>query len=120
MNVVLNVASPDDWETLRSRNLMTVLDPMVLRTADLFFSGPTRIPEDERDAVWRAIDANIGALMTFVDAVLVYDDLPVFSYERTFREGQLLELDPLTDLLEGGVDRRQAEFVPLRRRRDRN
>lgn len=99
MNDVLHVEWPDDWETLRSRNLMTVLDPMVLRTADLFFSGPTGIPDDERAAVWQAIHANLGALMTFVDAVLVYDNLPMFSYERSFQETRLLELDPLSDVL---------------------
>ncbi|WP_090423156.1 hypothetical protein [Mycobacterium europaeum] len=99
MNNVLHVETGRDWEELRSRNLMTVLDPMVLRTAELYFSGPTRIPEDERDAVWQAIDTNIGALMTFVDAVLLYDNLPVFSYERSFPESQLLTLDLLTDVL---------------------
>jgi hypothetical protein len=99
MNALIDVGSEADWEQLRSRNLMTVLDPMVLRTADLFFSGVKAVPEALRETVWHTIDANVGALLTFVDAVLLYEELPVFSYWTTFHESRLLELNPLADVL---------------------
>jgi hypothetical protein len=99
VNAVLQVGSETDWDQLRQRKLMTVLDPMVLRTADLFFSGSAIVPRSAQEAVWQAIEANVGALMTFVDAVLLYEELPVFSYTATFHEGRLLTLDPLTDVL---------------------
>jgi hypothetical protein len=98
MNQVLEVSVASHWDLLRDRKLLSVVDPMVLRTADLFFAGAPA-DRDTRDKVWAAIDANLAALMTFVDVVVTHDELPVFSYETTFREARLLDLEPLSEIL---------------------
>lgn len=95
---LLVVADDAAWEQLRQRDLMTVVDPMVLRTAELFFSGA---PSDgrARSAIWAAIDANLAALMTFVDVVVTQVALPVFSYGAAFPDNNLFGLDQLAELL---------------------
>jgi hypothetical protein len=105
MQQLLTVQGEADWEQLRRRRLSTVLDPMVIRTAYLFFSGATGRDsgvtgrnEGQREAAWRTIDANVGALLTFVDAVLLWDEIPVFSATPTFPENRLLTEEPLAGL----------------------
>jgi hypothetical protein len=100
MNDTLVIEADADWDALRQRNLRTVLDPMVFRTADLFFAGASATNEGAHRAdVWNAIELNIGALMTFVDAALLYDELPIFSYWATFPESRLFELPGVSDML---------------------
>jgi hypothetical protein len=39
------IESQEDWWKLRERGLMTVLDPLVMRIADLYFHGAShRLP----------------------------------------------------------------------------
>lgn len=45
--VTLNVSSSADWEQLRNRNHMTIVDPRVFRTADLFHSGKSFFAYDD-------------------------------------------------------------------------
>jgi hypothetical protein len=97
----LVVETAQDWEWLRSRKLMTIVDPMVFRTADLFLGGRSWYGNDERsaEAVWATIDKNILALSLFFDAIILREQLPIFSYTATFREGRLLELGREGDFL---------------------
>jgi hypothetical protein len=98
MHNLLTVAAADDWQQLRRRNLTTVLDPTMLHTADLFFTGGADLGPARRDQVWQRIDENAGALMTFVDAVLLWDELPVFSATPVFAQRRLLGREPLADV----------------------
>jgi hypothetical protein len=105
MQQLLTVQGEADWAQLRRRKLSTVLDPMVIRTAYLFFSGATGRDsgvtgrnEGQREAAWRTIDANVGALLTFVDAVLLWDEIPVFSATPAFPENRLLTEEPLAGM----------------------
>ncbi len=58
--MTLTVSEEADWAELRPRQLTAVLDPMVVRTADLFISGASAVGDDRRDTVWHAIDATSG------------------------------------------------------------
>jgi hypothetical protein len=108
MQRLLTVQGEADWDQLRRRKLTTVLDPMVMRVADLFFAGAAGREPGRREAVWHTIHANVGSLMTFVDAVLLWDEIPVFScapapapaaaFAFAFAEGRLLEREPFAGL----------------------
>lgn len=103
------IESQEDWWKLRERGLMTVLDPLVMRIADLYFHGashrlpyyqPTlRADTESLEDMWRILSKNIGSLITFVDQVLISSELPVFSYTDTFKESQLLQHPSLRDAL---------------------
>lgn len=99
--VTLQVSRNADWAQLRERNLMTVVDPMVFRTADLFLSGRSFFASDDNraDQVWKTISKNIGALTSFFDGIIMRQQLPIFSYTATFQEGRLLELNGQGDFL---------------------
>jgi hypothetical protein len=89
----------EDWTELRRSGLTTVVDPMVFRTADMFFGGATGL-DDVDTRRWSAIDKNVGALTAFVDSVVLDDGLPMFDYSMTFREfGLLVATSPFGDLL---------------------
>jgi hypothetical protein len=72
-----------DWADLRDARLRTVVDPVVFRTAELFLE---KRPQDARAAAtrWRVIERHLGALFTFFDLALAYDQLPIFNYSPSF------------------------------------
>jgi hypothetical protein len=87
----IELLEPEHWTTrLRDAHLKVVVDPMVFRTADVFFHGATGYDRED-GPTWEVIKSNIGALVAFVDAVVMYDQLPVFNYARTFPELRLIE-----------------------------
>jgi hypothetical protein len=79
---IIKVTEPEDWATLKGLGADVVLDPVVLRTAHLFLQG--RRGTDKPDEVWEAIEGNIGALASFVDAVIMNKQIPVFNYGLTY------------------------------------
>ena len=82
--MTLEVSSPADWRTLREKRLLTVLDPMVFRAADVLLHGAP----DQGDApVWEALSKSVGAFCAFVDAVMLNDQLPIFDYGVTWQAG---------------------------------
>lgn len=98
---ILNVAKHADWDLLRNSKLMTIVDPMVFRTADLFLSGRPHFDADDSyaDQVWETISLNIGGLATFFDGIIMRRRLPIFSYWDTFQEGRLLALNEKGEFL---------------------
>jgi hypothetical protein len=82
---------------------MTVLDPLIFRTAELFLGGGKlwlqTADEKEQKAKWQAIDKNIGALLTFFDSVILNDRLPIFDYQSTFQRQALLQICEQHNLL---------------------
>lgn len=91
---VVTIASDDDWHLLRDRNATSVIDPMVVRVADLFARGLSAGGPD----AWSVINGNIVNLATFVDAVILEPGIPVFDYWYTGEEwGQDLALFDYTD-----------------------
>jgi hypothetical protein len=98
------IRGKEDWQRLRTvGGIRTVVDPMVFRTAELFFRGraPAHAygPGGELDpsTVWTALESNVDSLMTFVDCLVLNERLPMFDYGVTFRPdldaGQLNLLD---------------------------
>ena len=71
-----------------------VPDPMVLRTADLFFNGKKGLsfPGNE-DQVWREIHNNLPSLYSFFDILMTRTTIPFCDYWLTFPETK----DPLAD-----------------------
>ena len=80
--VIVKISEPEDWATLKSRGADVVLDPVVLRTAHLFLQG--RGGTNKPGEVWNAIESNIGALASFVDAIILCEQVPVFNYGSTY------------------------------------
>ncbi len=79
---VVKITEPEDWATLKRLGADVVLDPVVLRTAHLFLLG--RSGTDKPDEVWKAIESNIGTLATFVDSIILSEQVPVFNYGTTY------------------------------------
>jgi hypothetical protein len=75
--VAIGVFTSADWKTLRHEGLLTVLDPLVFRTADAFMRGA---PSEGDQAIAEALEKNVDALAAFVDAVMLHDRLPLFDY----------------------------------------
>jgi hypothetical protein len=69
------VQSDDDWSRMRGQGLTTVVDPLVFRTGDVFLRGRRQItttdPDKDTEAVWKALEANIGSLATFFDLLVL-------------------------------------------------
>jgi hypothetical protein len=77
---MITITNDADWDQLRS--LDVVVDPTIYRTAEVFFQGE-RAARNKAE-VWNAISANVGSLATFVDAIILNDQLPIFDYLSTF------------------------------------
>jgi hypothetical protein len=80
------IAESGDWARLGDSGADLVLDPIVLRTAHLFLLG-RRGTKNDPDRVREAVEANIGALATFVDAIILRERIPVFNYGNSFDLG---------------------------------
>jgi hypothetical protein len=74
------VAAPDDWAALRNEGLTSVIDPTLIRVADLFLRG--KRAGDTAD--WAVIKANLASLVAFVDSLVLEPGIPVFDYWFTF------------------------------------
>ena len=79
---IVKITDPEDWATLQRLGADVVLDPVVLRTAHLFLLG--RSGTEKPDEVWKAIESNIGTLATFVDAIILSEQVPVFNYGMSY------------------------------------
>jgi hypothetical protein len=75
---IVTISQNDDWKQLRQRKATTVIDPMVVRVADLFARGGRDDPDN-----WKIIKNNIAGLATFVDALILESGIPVFDYWAT-------------------------------------
>lgn len=92
---MIDVFTPADWPALRRAGLVTVLDPLTFRAAETFLRGA---PEQGDENLWKALSKSIDALATFVDALMLNDQLPVFDYHVTWESG-IAGLAPLVDLV---------------------
>jgi hypothetical protein len=70
------LAHDSDWEVLRRKKATTVIDPMVVRVADLFARGAS----GGNRQTWDVIKNNMVGLATFVDALILEPGIPVFDY----------------------------------------
>jgi hypothetical protein len=111
MSEEIALASGADWQRLRDAHLTTVLDPMIFRAAELFLAG--RRGASAGEETWPALSANLAGLAAFFDAIVLYEQLPIFDYGITFPEGP--ELGAFTShRLTSLVNVEQEVLVPVR------
>jgi len=79
---VVKIADESGWDVLRARKATSVIDPMVVRVADLFARGKSGATTD----AWGVIKNNVVGLATFVDALILEPGIPVFDYWYTGSE----------------------------------
>jgi hypothetical protein len=77
---VRRVEKADDWATLRNDGLTSVIDPTLIRIADLFLQGKRAAST----ANWAVIKANLASLVAFIDSLVLAPGIPVFDYWFTF------------------------------------
>ncbi len=73
-----------DWDSLRNR-IDVVVDPLVLRIAELFLAGSGRASAEDDDN-WKLIARNLDCLTAFFEALMLYDRIPVFDYWMTYHD----------------------------------
>jgi hypothetical protein len=78
----IRIAGVEDWGLLAERELDIIVDPLLYRVGQFFLEGREAGPER-----WKAIAADLGALVMFFDLVVLHDQLPAFNYPDTF-DGQ--------------------------------
>ena len=99
----LYIWGQEAWDDLVSRGLDVVIDPMVLRTGQMFLEGA---PADltAADRRWSAIEEDLGALAAFFDLLVMRRQFPAFNYEDTFDPGPDVG-DPLGELVNSEGDK---------------
>ncbi len=89
-NADVTISALDDWQTLRKRNLNVVVDPMVFRSADVFFRGRKgsidTLPLHDAEQIWRALTADPGSLALFFDQLVLSERL-LIDYDITYDPG---------------------------------
>lgn len=78
----MHIYGLEDWDKLVQRNLGIVIDPLVFRLGQFFLEGESEATD--KDSRWSAIESDIGALISFFDLIVLYDQLPAFNYQDTF------------------------------------
>ncbi|WP_369390437.1 hypothetical protein AB5J72_24485 [Streptomyces sp. CG1] len=93
----IRITGIDTWDQLTQGDLGIVIDPLVFRLGQFFLAGK---PHDDSVAAerWGAIEADLGALVSFFDLVVMHKQLPAFNYYDTF-DGRLDFRDFLGELL---------------------
>jgi hypothetical protein len=77
------VEEPGDWAKLKNEGLTSVIDPALVRVADLFLRGR----QAANSGSWAMIRANLASLVAFVDSLVLEPGIPVFDYWYTFFQG---------------------------------
>ncbi|MEV6837938.1 hypothetical protein AB0N17_26075 [Streptomyces sp. NPDC051133] len=97
MTYDMQVSGIDTWDELVRKDLGIVIDPLVFRLGQFFLAGK---PNDDSVAAerWGAIEADIGALVSFFDLVVMHKQMPAFNYYATFDQWSDLR-DSLGELL---------------------
>ncbi|MFJ9011853.1 hypothetical protein [Streptomyces canus] len=83
MTYDMSVSGIDTWDELVRRDLGIIIDPLVFRVGQFFLAGK---PHDNSVAAerWGAIEADIDALVSFFDLIVMHKQLPAFNYYATF------------------------------------
>jgi hypothetical protein len=79
----MHIYGLEAWDQLVQRNLGIVIDPLVFRLGQFFLEGKPEA-RDDKDRRWRAIESDIGGLVSFFDLIVLHDQVPAFNYHDTF------------------------------------
>ena len=97
---MLTVTTAGDWAEVRRRGLLTVVDPMVYRTGEMFLRGRKATgSNDGARAVWSALSQNVDGLMLFFDELMLHDQLPIFDYSATVDDPPGMEMPEIVALV---------------------
>ena len=80
----ITIQTDADWEKLRAEKMSAIVDPMIVRSADLWLRGRSGQTDDQVPQVWAALDKNIDSLEAFFDAFILSERLPLVDYGTTF------------------------------------
>lgn len=79
----ITIRETTDWKKqLLYQGLNVVIDPMVFRSGELFLKGASGVENSEN--VWSLLTANLHAISTFFDCLVLNEKIPVFNYGDTF------------------------------------
>jgi hypothetical protein len=91
-------ADTQTWPALFAESgLDCVMDPMVVRAADMFIGGSAYcrgLTGQPNDGIWPAIEANLDGIFAFFHALMTRDRIPVIDYGATFMSQIREWLDP--------------------------
>jgi hypothetical protein len=78
--------TPAGWRGFQDAGLDVVLDPMILRTGEMFLAGRSGAAaySPDPEAVWAGIVRNLSALFSFFDLLVTRRRLPFLQYWETF------------------------------------
>jgi hypothetical protein len=84
MNPDITIKTDVDWKKLRAEKMNAILDPMIVRSADLWLRGRKGQTDEKAPEVWAALDKNIDSLEAFFDAFILSERLPLVDYWTTY------------------------------------
>jgi hypothetical protein len=93
MNRVMGIciSQDTDWNTIAGLG-GPVVDPMIVRSADLFIRGGSR-QDPRRDNTSSFLGENVNGLGMFFDRLILNDQIPVFNYRDSFVGPPLFDQD---------------------------
>lgn len=74
------------WKSEVGAPCGVIIDPFTYRSAELFLLGKDAVPAAEADQIWSLLANNIGALQSFLDALILRRQLPMIAYNLSFYE----------------------------------
>jgi hypothetical protein len=88
----LTIEHDADWRRFSENGLEMIVDPMVYRSADVFFAGMRGAAAgasvghgtSTAEKTWRALSHNIDSLISFFDVLILAPRLPIIDYGYTF------------------------------------
>jgi hypothetical protein len=85
MGTRMLIGTQEDWPAFRDAfRDSVILDPTIVRIADLFLSGAPSFSPHDRPRIWEIIRGNVGALAAFFDAIITYPTVPLIGYEASY------------------------------------
>ncbi|MFO1161945.1 MAG: hypothetical protein U1E60_24115 [Reyranellaceae bacterium] len=77
-----------EWpKWFETNGLDCILDPMVVRAAELFIGGPDycrRMTQNKDGEFWPAIENNLDGVLSFFHILMTRDHIPLVNYGQTF------------------------------------
>jgi hypothetical protein len=87
-NADVKISNPGDWEMFHQQLLDVIVDPMVFRSAEIFFRGKKeatkKLPIGDAQTIWKALSGDLGSLTAFFDQIILSRRLPIIDYGVTF------------------------------------
>jgi hypothetical protein len=87
----IDINTLEDWQKFRQQNVVDVIvDPMLFRSADLFFSGKDAVG-GKSDTIWNELSNDLDSLVAFFNQIVLADRLLLIDYGLTWRNRDLPE-----------------------------